>query len=95
MDFNQLESVIAVAKYRNFTRASREVHVSQSSLSQQIMKLEKELGVRLFQRTTRSVMMTPVGEAFVIHAERILNERSEAMRTIAQFKPDMPEGDAE
>ena len=85
MDFNQIESVLAVAKYRNFTRAASEVHVSQSSLSQQILKLEKELGVRLFQRTTRSVSITPAGTAFVKHAERILEERAQVMRAIRQY----------
>lgn len=59
--------------------------ISQSSLSQQISKLEGELGVNLFVRTTRSVKLTPAGEEFVAHVKRIMSEVSEARRCICDY----------
>jgi len=86
MDFYQLEYVLAVAKYKNFTKASEEMNVSQSSLSQQIAKLEDELGVRLFERTTRTVHILPAGAEFIEHAQRIINECRHAKHTIEEYK---------
>lgn len=84
MEMHQLEYVLAVAKYNNFTRAAEEIKISQSSLSQQINKLESELGTSLFVRTTRSVRLTPAGTEFVVHARRIMAEVSEARRSIQE-----------
>ncbi len=85
MELHQLEYVRAVAKYQNFTRAAEEINVSQSSLSQQINKLENELGVRLFERTTRRVKLTPAGVDFVKHANNVLQELEEANRHIQEY----------
>jgi len=85
MELHQLEYVLAVAKYQNFTRAAEEINVSQSSLSQQISKLESELGVNLFIRTTRSVQITPAGIEFINHAQRIMSEIIAARRSIQEF----------
>ena len=74
MQLHQLEYVLAVAKYSSFTHAAEEINISQSSLSQQISTLEKELGINLFIRTTRSVYLTSVGQDFVTHAMRIMSE---------------------
>ena len=82
MEMHQLEYVLAVAKYHNFTRASEALKTSQSSLSQQIIKLENELGISLFVRTTRSVQISPAGEEFVKHAKRIILEAIEACGVI-------------
>ena len=85
MEMHQLEYVLAVAKYQNFTRASEVLKTSQSSLSQQIIKLENELGISLFVRTTRSVQLSPAGEEFVKHARRIMSEVIEARRCIHEY----------
>lgn len=85
MEMHQLEYVLAVAKYQNFTRASEVLKTSQSSLSQQIIKLENELGISLFVRTTRSVQLSPAGEEFVKHARRIMSEVIEARRCIYEY----------
>ncbi|NLI94115.1 MAG: LysR family transcriptional regulator [Peptococcaceae bacterium] len=69
MEIYQLKYVLAVAKHQNFTLAANEVCVTPSSLSQQIKKLEDELGVILFGRTTRSVHLTPAGIEFVENAK--------------------------
>ncbi len=85
MELHQLEYVRAVAKFQNFTRAAEEINVSQSSLSQQINKLENELGVRLFERTTRRVKLTPAGVDFVAHANNVLQELDDANRHIQEY----------
>lgn len=85
MEFHQLEYVLAVAKFQSFTKASEEINVSQSSLSIQIRKLEAELGVRLFERTTRSVLLTAAGKEFMPYAERILLESKEVKVNMEQF----------
>jgi LysR family transcriptional activator of glutamate synthase operon len=85
MEMHQLEYVLAVAKYNNFTRAAEGIKISQSSLSQQINKLENELGTSLFLRTTRSVKITPAGAEFIEYAQRIISEVSEARRSIQEY----------
>jgi len=85
MELHQLEYVLAVAQYQSFTRAAEEINISQSSLSQQINKLENELGIKLFERTTRNVHLTPAGDEFVLHAKRIMAEISAAKRTIQEY----------
>lgn len=74
MDINQLQYVVEVANHRNFTRAAEESFVAQSSLSRQILDLENELGVKLFDRTTRSVCPTAAGSEFLVYARHILAE---------------------
>jgi DNA-binding transcriptional LysR family regulator len=72
MDLRQLEYVVAAAEELNFTRAAARCHVVQSALSHQIARLEHECGVRLFDRTSRSVRLTRAGERFLPHARRTL-----------------------
>lgn len=64
MRTTQLEYFIAVAKYKNFTRAANECYIAQSAISQQINALEEELGFPLFIRQTRKVILTEAGELF-------------------------------
>jgi LysR family hydrogen peroxide-inducible transcriptional activator len=78
MEVHQLRYFCAVARHGTFTRASQIEHVAQPSLSQQILKLEAELGTRLFDRLPRSVKLTAFGKAFLPKAERILRELNEA-----------------
>jgi LysR family hydrogen peroxide-inducible transcriptional activator len=86
MDFYQLECILAVEKYRNFTRAAEAISISQSSLSQKIAKLEDELGVRLFERTTRAVYPSPAGLDFLKHANNIMEESTVAKRTVQDYR---------
>lgn len=74
MELYQLQYMLEVAKHGNFTLAAQEVCVTSSSLSQQIKKLEDELGVVLFERTTRSVHLTPAGVELVAKATNIMDE---------------------
>ena len=80
MEMQQLRYVMAVARTKNFSRAAEQCHVSQPSLSQQIQKLEEELGGRLFDRLKREAKLTAAGEAFVRRAGRILEEADAAKR---------------
>ncbi|MBI2927883.1 MAG: LysR family transcriptional regulator [Verrucomicrobia bacterium] len=80
MEMHQLRYVVAVARTGNFSRAAEQCHVSQPSLSQQIQKLEDELGERLFDRLKREARLTPHGEAFLRRAVRILEEVDAAKR---------------
>jgi DNA-binding transcriptional LysR family regulator len=65
LNLQQLRYVVAVAETRSFTRAADSLFVVQSALSQQVRKLEGELGIQIFNRTTRSVSLTPAGEALL------------------------------
>ena len=78
MEIHQLRYFCAVARHGTFTRASEIEHVAQPSLSQQILKLEAELGARLFDRLPRSAKLTVFGKAFLPKAGRILRELEEA-----------------
>ena len=74
MDLRQIAYVEAVARHMNFTRAAAELHVAQPALSVAIRRLEAELGVRLFERTSRRVRLTPAGTAFLERAARVSRE---------------------
>ena len=78
MELHQLRYFCAVADAGSFSRAAEKCHVSQPSLSQQILKLESELGGRLFDRLGRSVRLTDLGEAFLPRARSVLHELSSA-----------------
>ena len=80
MELHQLRYVVAVARAKNFSRAAEQCRVSQPSLSQQIQKLEEELGARLFDRMKRQSKLTSHGEAFLPRAVRALEEVDSAKR---------------
>lgn len=86
MELHQLRYVAAVARTGNFSRAAEQCHVSQPSLSQQIQKLEDELGERLFDRTKREAKLTSHGESFLHRAIRILEEVDAAKREAADAR---------
>src|SRR5215510_16449220 len=74
MELRQLRYLDAVARRRSFTQAAQELHVAQSALSQQVGRLERELGVELLRRTTRRVEVTEAGAAVLARARRALAE---------------------
>lgn len=73
MELQQLKYVIAICQSGSFTKAAEALYVSQSSLSQQVQKLERELGVQLFQRTTRSLSPTEAGLEFCRYAQETVD----------------------
>jgi DNA-binding transcriptional LysR family regulator len=72
MELRQLEYFVAVAEERNFTRAAERVHISQSGVSAQIRRLERELGAELFDRSARTATLTVAGKAALEHARAAL-----------------------
>jgi DNA-binding transcriptional LysR family regulator len=78
MEIHQLRYVVAVEAERHFGRAAERMHVAQQSVSEQIRRLERELGAPIFVRTSRSVSLTSVGEAFLPAARRALRAVDEA-----------------
>src|ERR1700744_4418714 len=74
MELRQLRYLVALAEELNFTRAAEREHVAQPALSQQIRRLEDEVGLALVERTTRHVSLTEAGEVLVVRARRVLAE---------------------
>ncbi len=85
MELHQLQYFLAVARHLHFTRAAEELHVAQPSVSQQIRKLEAELGTKLFHRMKRHIALTAAGEALLPRARRILAEMEEARLEIQEL----------
>ncbi|MGW3365555.1 LysR family transcriptional regulator [Streptosporangium canum] len=83
MELQQMRYVVAVAETSNFTRAAEQCLVVQSALSHQIAKLERELGAKLFSRTSRRVRLTPAGEAFLPAARQALDAAERARAEVA------------
>ncbi len=74
MEINQLKYFCVLANIRHFTKAAKEISISQSALSRAIGKLEQELGAPLFRRGGRDILLTPQGQRFLVHAEKALRE---------------------
>src|SRR5215475_1182721 len=89
MEFHQLRYVCAVADTGNFSRAAERCRIAQPSLSQQVLKLEEDLGAKLFDRLGRSVRLTEAGRAFVAHARKILEEMEAARSSVADKNEDL------
>jgi LysR family hydrogen peroxide-inducible transcriptional activator len=80
MEIHQLQYLVALADEGGFSRAAAKLHISQPSLSQQIKKLEDELGTPLFDRLSKGVVPTQACDRLLVHARRVLAELSEASR---------------
>lgn len=87
MNLRDLNYIIAVAETRHFGKAAERCFVSQPTLSGQIKKLEDELGVAIFERTNRSVEITPVGQSILEHA-RLMMEQADVITQLAQAYKD-------
>ncbi|MCX5536258.1 LysR substrate-binding domain-containing protein [Streptomyces sp. NBC_00006] len=85
MELRHLRYFAAVAETRHFGKAAQALHMAQPPLSQAIRRLETELGVELFTRTTRQVSLTGAGEVFRTDVERILKSVDEAVARVGRF----------
>jgi DNA-binding transcriptional LysR family regulator len=82
IELRPLRQFIALAEDLHFGRAAQRLHMTQPPLTQAIQQLETRLGVKLFERTRRSVALTPAGEALVVHARRLLTAADELPRLV-------------
>ncbi|MCK9910264.1 LysR family transcriptional regulator, partial [Microbacteriaceae bacterium K1510] len=89
--FAQLTAFVAVAEHRSFTRAAEHLGLSTPSLSQAIRGLEETFGVRLLNRTTRSVALTEAGEQLLQHLSPILEGVDNAIDAVNAYR-DTPGG---
>ena len=86
MEITQIEYVLAVVTAGSFSAAADDLYISQSSLSKRIIALEKELGVALFDRSRRQIILTPAGAAFLEHARTIEEANRALLADLCQFK---------
>ncbi|MGV9771021.1 LysR family transcriptional regulator [Streptosporangium sp. NPDC003464] len=84
MELRQLEYFVAVAEEQNFTRAAERVHISQSGVSAQIRRLERELGAELFDRSARTATLTVAGKAALEHARAALAAAGAVGRAVGE-----------
>jgi LysR family hydrogen peroxide-inducible transcriptional activator len=87
MNLRDIKYILAVAETRHFGKAAERCFVSQPTLSGQIKKLEEQLGVVIFERTNRSVEVTPIGDEILGHA-RLLVEQADAIEQVARAHQD-------
>jgi DNA-binding transcriptional LysR family regulator len=85
MELRQLTYFVAVARDESFTGAAKRLHVAQPGISQQIRRLEAELGERLFDRSTTPIRLTAAGHAFLPHARDALNATETARASLARL----------
>src|SRR6201993_1628575 len=86
VELRHLEYFIAVAAELNFSRAAQRIHVVQSALSVAVAKLEKELGVALFDRSKRQIALTPPGEVFLQHAREVIQAAHRAQSSVDDYR---------
>ncbi len=86
MTLQQLTYFLATAEHGSFSRAARELYLAQPSLSEQVRSLEAELGVELFARVGRGVVLTEAGRAFRPEAERVLAALAGAREAVAEVR---------
>ena len=86
MNAKQLQYAIELYKTRNFLQASEKLNIAQPTLSKQILNLEKELGVKLFDRNTVPFSITPAGEYFIRQAQELLYQEDQIFRELERFK---------
>jgi DNA-binding transcriptional LysR family regulator len=85
IDFAGIQAFVSVAEQGGFNRAAHELHVTQTALTRRVQKLEAYLGLRLLDRTTRSVALTAVGQEFLPKARAIVGEMNSAVGQLKEM----------
>ncbi len=86
MNSRQLQYAIMLAEVKNFSRLADDLNISQPALSKQILQLERELGVRLFDRNTSPLKLTPAGEYFIQESQDLLYKEDQLLRSMERFR---------
>lgn len=89
MTLQQLKYILALDKHRHFVKAAESCHVAQPTLTLQVKKLEEEVGMVLFDRSTQPLQPTPFGESFIQKASRVLGEMEELKTLVKQDRNQM------
>ena len=82
---NKLDVFVTVSQYLNFSEAANHLHIAQSAVSRNIAELEKELGIKLFDRTRRGCTLTPAGEMFLEEAYKLISLSDSVMSKLVKF----------
>lgn len=88
MEFRQLEYFCAISHWKNFTRTAESLHVSQPSVTKAIKALEAELGLTLIDRSQKKVNLTEAGQAFLLHAQKIMGDMGVALKDMQRYRSD-------
>ncbi len=86
MDFKELDSFVTIAKVKSFSKAAEKLFLTQPALSNHISKLEKELGITLFERNNKKTELTQAGQQFYFSALEILNQREMALLNLQKYQ---------
>lgn len=84
MDFESLNTFITLSKTHNFTQAANRLFIAQSTVTNRINEIEKEIGITLFSRNNRSVELTNAGEKFLVYAQKVLDITDTALSDITK-----------
>lgn len=86
MNSRQLQYAVVLSEIRNFSQVAEKLNISQPALSKQILSLENELGLKLFDRSTTPLTLTPAGQHFIQEARDLLYKEEQLLRSMEQFK---------
>lgn len=86
MNTRQLQYAIALAETRNFSQLAEKLNITQPALSKQILGLEKDLGIKLFDRTTTPLTLTPAGEFFIQYAQELCYKEEQLLQALDSFR---------
>ena len=86
MDLKQLEYIVGIAKEKNITKAAKKLYITQSALNQTLLKLEKEIGEPLFERSKLNLYLTEIGKIYIEQAKKILEIKKETYEKIDEIK---------
>lgn len=86
MNARQLQYAIELSKVQSFSQLAEKLNITQPALSKQILSLEKDLGVKLFDRTTTPLTLTPAGEYFVQQAQELLYKEDQLLHALGRFR---------
>lgn len=86
MNSRQIQYAILLSQVRNFSQVAEKLNISQPALSKQILSLEQELGVKLFDRNNQPLTLTPAGEHFIREAKALLYKEEQLLRSMERFQ---------